>query len=186
MEPDAPLLHTSEADTRHAVSKVSACASATALVGVVALSACGGGSGGAPAAGVPTTTTPPTVVEASRFLGHAGFGGTDTSIAEVVTKGYSTWIADQIAMTRTQTHEAWLIQQGKSSTTSSTDGANIWLNTIWRKMFSSPDVLEGFTDLRCTLGFNILRESVQRVLAVRKTDRSAAMSRLPLMQLSMT
>ena len=98
-----------------------------------------GSSGSGSSSGV--IATPPTAVEASRFLGQAAFGGNDTSIAEVVSKGYSAWITDQIGMPRSQTHKEWLIAQGKHATASNADGSMVWLNTIWRKAFSSPDVL---------------------------------------------
>lgn len=147
---------TSEMDLEQ--SKLQSPAKTTLTVAAVAaLAACGGGSdddgnsglggssgssgssGRGSSSGV--VATPPTAVEASRFLGQAAFGGNDTSIAEVVSKGYSAWITDQIGMPRSQTHKEWLIAQGKHTTASSADGSMVWLNTIWRKAFSSPDVL---------------------------------------------
>lgn len=84
-------------------SKLQSPAKATLTVAAVAaLAACGGGSdaGGSSSSGSGSSSgvvaTPPTAVEASRFLGQAAFGGNDISIAEVVSKGYSAWITDQI------------------------------------------------------------------------------------------
>lgn len=101
---------TSEMDLEQ--SKLQSSTKTTLTVSAVAaLAACGGGSdadsnsglggssssvssGSGSSSGV--VATPPTAVEASRFLGQAAFGGNDTSISEVVSKGYSAWITDQI------------------------------------------------------------------------------------------
>lgn len=123
----------------------------TLAIATGALAACGGGaSGDAP----PTDSEKSAAVEniyvvddsanaaqASRFLSQAAFGGNDTSIAEVQSLGLTRWINQQIGMARTQSHKDWLIQYGKHTTASNMDGSNLWVNTIWRKTMSSPDVL---------------------------------------------
>jgi uncharacterized protein (DUF1800 family) len=78
--------------------------------------------------------------EASRFLGQAGFGATDTQIARVQTMGYSGWLDEQFATPRTQGHYDWMVASGYAVTTniSNFNGTD---NTLWRKLISSPDVL---------------------------------------------
>jgi uncharacterized protein (DUF1800 family) len=112
------------------------------------LAACGGGGGGdspAPAPVAPAPPAPPaaptiSAAEASRFLGQAGFGGTDAQIARVQALGYGSWLDDQLAAPRTQGHYDWMVERGYAVTGnlfnfSGTD------NTLWRKLISSPDVL---------------------------------------------
>ena len=88
----------------------------TSLLGL-ALVACGGGGGDASTAPLggsplPTPTTPtspntPTSpaplakAEASRFLGLASFGATDSSIDDVVRLGYRGWVDEQLTLPQT-------------------------------------------------------------------------------------
>lgn len=129
-------------------------AGAAALAALLA--ACGGGgSEGAPpvaappppvAAPPPPVAAPPPPVagvssaDASRFLGQAGFGGSDAGIARVQSLGYSGWLDEQLAAPRTQSHYDWMLAGGYAVDTNifSFSGTD---NTLWRKFVASPDVL---------------------------------------------
>lgn len=117
-----------------------------ALTGAALLAACGGGGGDSPAP-VPAPTTPASpaattisAAEASRFLGQAGFGGTDAQIGRVQALGYGAWLDEQFAAPRTQGHYDWMVERGYAVTTNifNFNGTD---NTLWRKLISSPDVL---------------------------------------------
>ena len=117
---------------------------AVALGSAALLAACGGGGGDspAPAPAPPAPPAAPTIsaAEASRFLGQAGFGGTDAQIGRVQALGYGGWIDEQFAAPRTQGHYDWMVEKGYAVTTNinSFNGTD---NTLWRKLISSPDVL---------------------------------------------
>ena len=114
-----------------------------ALGSAALLAACGGGGGESPApppAPAPPAAASVSAAEASRFLGQAGFGGTDAQIGRVQALGYSGWLDEQFAAPRTQGHCDWMVERGYAVTAninnfSGTD------NTLWRKLLSSPDVL---------------------------------------------
>ena len=117
-----------------------------ALGSAALLAACGGGGGGggdsaasAPAP-VPPVAAPISAAEASRFLGQAGFGGTDAQISRVQALGYSGWLDEQFAAPRTQGHYDWMVEKGYAAAANinSFSGTD---NTLWRKLISSPDVL---------------------------------------------
>ncbi len=117
---------------------------AAALGSAALLAACGGGGGDSPAPApvVPAPPAPPTIsaAEASRFLGQASFGGTDTQIGRVQTLGYSGWLDEQFAAPRTQGHYDWMVEKGYAVVTNifNFNGTD---NTLWRKLISSPDAL---------------------------------------------
>ena len=117
---------------------------AVALGSAALLAACGGGGGGDSPAPAPTPA-PPAVAsiseaQASRFLGQAGFGGTDAQIGRVQALGYSGWLDEQFAAPRTQGHYDWMVAANYAVATNinSFSGTD---NTLWRKLISSPDVL---------------------------------------------
>ncbi len=117
---------------------------AAALGSAALLAACGGGGGDSPAPApvVPAPPAPPTIsaAEASRFLGQASFGGTDTQIGRVQTLGFSGWLDEQFAAPRTQGHYDWMVEKGYAVVTNifNFNGTD---NTLWRKLISSPDAL---------------------------------------------
>ena len=133
---------------RGAAAGVSRTAGAAAFAALLA--ACGGGGGSAGALPVaapppPVAAPPPPVAsissaEASRFLGQAGFGGSDVAIARVQSLGYSGWLDEQFAAPRTQSHYDWMLAGGYAVDTNifSFNGTD---NTLWRKFIASPDVL---------------------------------------------
>ena len=108
------------------------------------VAACGGGGGESPAPASVTLAPPaaPTITaaEASRFLGQAGFGGTDAQIGRVQALGYSGWLDEQFAAPRTQGHYDWMVAANYAVATNinNFNGAD---NTLWRKLIGSPDVL---------------------------------------------
>lgn len=111
------------------------------------LAACGDGSGGStPATG--TAPSAPVVVapaaintaQASRFLAQTTMGATRAMIDTVVSRGFSGWIDDQVALPRATTHWDWLVANGY------TVAANInsetgFDQTMWRQMIVEPDQL---------------------------------------------
>jgi uncharacterized protein (DUF1800 family) len=125
-------------------STTAAAPSTAALAASLAVAACGGGGGGG-ASDTTTAPAPPPVAsisaaEASRFLGQAGFGATDTQIARVQALGYSAWLDEQMAMPRSQSHYDWMLANGYAvdANINSFSGTD---NTLWRKLIGSPDVL---------------------------------------------
>ena len=115
---------------------------AVALGSAALLAACGGGGDSpapAPAPAAPAAA-PVTPAEASRFLGQAGFGGTDAQIGRVQGLGYSGWLDEQFAAPRTPGHYDWMVEKGYAAATNifSFNGTD---NTLWRKLIGSPDVL---------------------------------------------
>ena len=111
-------------------------------VGALALSACGGGGGGdspsAPASAPAVASI--TAAEASRFLGQAAFGGTTAEIGRVQALGYGGWLDEQFNAPRTQSHYDWMVERGYA-VEANYNNFNGTDNTLWRKLFSSPDVL---------------------------------------------
>lgn len=108
------------------------------------VAACGGGGGDSPAPASVTLAPPaaPTITaaEASRFLGQAGFGGTDAQIGRVQALGYSGWLDEQFAAPRTQGHYDWMVASNYAVATN-INNFNGVDNTLWRKLIGSPDVL---------------------------------------------
>lgn len=114
---------------------------AAALGSAAVMAACGGGGGDS---AVPAPVAPAaasvSAAEASRFLGQAGFGGTDAQIGRVQALGYSGWLDEQFTAPRTQGHYDWMVEKGYAAATNifNFTGTD---NTLWRKLISSPDVL---------------------------------------------
>ncbi|MBX9797562.1 DUF1800 family protein [Sphingomonas sp.] len=114
-----------------------------------ALAACSGGGGGGAVAVAPTPTPaptpapppPPTIsaAQASRFLQQASFGATGADIDAVQSRGFSTWIDDQIALPRTA-HWDWLVANNYTATTFQNNSQG-FDNSVWRQMISEPGQL---------------------------------------------
>ena len=122
----------------------------SASVAASALAACGGGGEASPPIAPPPAAPPPTPVpppvtdidveQASRFLGQAAWGGTESQIAVVRSLGYAAWLDAQIALPLTQSHFDWMLVKGYGDVAniSNFNGVD---NTLWRKFISSPDSL---------------------------------------------
>jgi uncharacterized protein (DUF1800 family) len=118
---------------------------ALASLSVLALAACGGGGGGGGADPGPVASPPPpaasiSAADASRFLGQAAFGGSDTSIARVQALGYSAWLDEQLALPVTDSHADWMTANGYVVEANINSFAGVD-NTLWRKLISAPDML---------------------------------------------
>jgi uncharacterized protein (DUF1800 family) len=117
-------------------------AGAAAVSAAALLAACGGG-GSSESTPPPPPPPPaaPTAAEASRFLGQAGLGATDSEITRVQSLGYAGWLADQAAQPRTQSHYDWMVARGYASDLTSTISFTGTDYSLWRKLISSPDQL---------------------------------------------
>ena len=143
-----------DADSAHAnAAKLSTALAASALV-----AACGGGGGGgattgtAPGTGTTTPaaspgltyTTAATDEEASRFLLQAQFSASDAEIASVRTKGYATWLREQMATPAGTTGFTWLDQRGYgtiSATTNYYDNSYPGDYMLWNQLMTSGDAV---------------------------------------------
>lgn len=145
-----------DADSAHAnAAKLTAALAASALV-----AACGGGGGGgggsttgtAPGTGATTPaaspglayTTAATDEEASRFLLQAQFSASDAEIASVRTKGYATWLREQMATPAGTTGFTWLDQRGYgtiSATTNYYDNSYPGDYMLWNQLMTSGDAV---------------------------------------------
>jgi uncharacterized protein (DUF1800 family) len=127
---------------------------ALALVGLLALAACGGGGGGGsstpPVNPPPAVEKPATRDEAARFLTQATFGPTDADIDRLMLIGYAPWIDEQLALAfdSTNTHRAhWeaadaaLKAANPTATTPPTAGQNEVFESFWKKAITAPDQL---------------------------------------------
>jgi uncharacterized protein (DUF1800 family) len=103
------------------------------------LTACGGGTADNVGGGNTSTITldPPTPAKSANFLAQAGFGGTLSDIDQVLQLGFEGWLDKEINQAPSQSHIDWLIEKGFAKENS----AARWPNTLWRKLFSSPDTL---------------------------------------------
>ena len=125
-----------------------------AALAALALAACSGGQGGGsggtathaePAAsGVKGEIAPkPTAAEAARFLTQATFGATDDSIAAVQASDYSAWIAQQMAMPVSASHQAFvenrLVALQAAGQTKLT--ATEFYESFWSQAATAPDQL---------------------------------------------
>jgi uncharacterized protein (DUF1800 family) len=83
-----------------------------AFVFAIALSLSGCGGGGSSPAPTPTPTPAPTptvtAASAARFLTQASFGPTDASIATVQSSGISGYLASQVGMTPSASHQTFV------------------------------------------------------------------------------
>mgnify|MGYP000235129663 CR=1 FL=1 len=118
---------------------------ATALGSAALMAACGGGGGDSAVPAAAPAPAPPaaasvSAAEASRFLGQAGFGGTDAQIGRVQALGYGGWVDEQFAAPRTLGHYDWMVEKGYAVTANINNFTGTD-NTLWRKLISSPDVL---------------------------------------------
>jgi uncharacterized protein (DUF1800 family) len=89
-------------------------------------------------------TIAPTPTQASRFLGQAAFGGNQQSINEVIALGYIGWLNRQFALPSSTSHKDWLIAKGfhvPDAANANRNGITGSRNSLWQKLFSSPDVL---------------------------------------------
>ena len=127
-----------------------------AVMPAVFLAACGGGGGGGGGAGGGISDTSPspsstpnsspatptlTSEQASRFLGQAAWGANPSTLKAVTDQGLSSWLAQQMAMSLTQSMTSWLIEKGYTDATVSgnINGDGGWTGAIWNKLFTAPD-----------------------------------------------
>ena len=109
------------------------------------LASCGGGGGG----GAPATATGPTPVvisdaEAARLVTQATFGVTDSDIEQVKSKGYSTWVSDQLALAPSASHQAFVerrLTEIQVTNARATITATEFYQSFWSQAASSPDQL---------------------------------------------
>ena len=125
-----------------------------AVMPAVFLAACGGGGGGGAGGGISDTSPSPsstpnsspatptlTSEQASRFLGQAAWGANPSTLKAVTDQGLSSWLAQQMAMSLTQSMTSWLIEKGYTDATVSgnINGDGGWTGAIWNKLFTAPD-----------------------------------------------
>jgi len=110
------------------------------------LAACGGGGGGGGSS--PTTTGPAPIVisdaEAARLVTQATFGVTDSDIEQVKSKGYSTWVSDQLALAPSASHQAFVerrLTEMQVTNARATITATEFYQSFWSQAASSPDQL---------------------------------------------
>ena len=125
------------------------------------LTACGGGGSSSPSAvpdpGSPSTgtgtgsnTTPPVTstlytaaqIDASRFLRQASWGGTASEIKDVAALGPAVWLNGQMNQPLSNNMTRWLITKGVNDSTnnSNVNGDGGWVQMMWWKLFSAPDL----------------------------------------------
>ncbi len=114
------------------------------------LSACGGGGGGTTDStaitGNSPTTTPNTntpQIETARFLRQASWGATLAEINEVAAVGAQTWLNGQFNQPLSLNMTRWLIDKGFNdpSVNANVNGDGGWVQAMWCKLFSAPDVV---------------------------------------------
>jgi len=115
------------------------------LAPALLLAACGGGSGestgpSAPSGSVKVVPAAITPTQASRFLAQSTMGATRTMIDTVISRGFSGWIDDQMAMPRATSHWDWLVANGFSDS-SYMNGQAGFDQTMWRQLIVEPDQL---------------------------------------------
>ena len=137
-----------------------------AITSAALLAACGGGSDGSVAAGnpapapglpAPSTTsptspaapaglyafaTPATPEDAARFLLQAQFNASDADIASVQSKGYASYLNEQITAPASQTGVDWLNARGYNVVDNLTRYYDISYPgdyMIWSQLMTSPD-----------------------------------------------
>ncbi|MBJ7257618.1 MAG: DUF1800 family protein, partial [Akkermansiaceae bacterium] len=125
-----------------------------AVMPAVFLAACGGGGGGGAGGGISDTSPSPsstpnsspatptlTSEQASRFLGQAAWGANPSTLKTLTDQGLSSWLAQQMAMSLTQSMTSWLIEKGYTDATVSgnINGDGGWTGAIWNKLFTAPD-----------------------------------------------
>jgi len=82
-------------------------------------------------------------IEAARFLRHASWGGTLNEIKDVVSTGFNSWLVTQVSQPLSNNMSSWLIEKGFNDATVSgnVNGDGGWVQAIWWKLFSAPDLL---------------------------------------------
>jgi len=110
------------------------------------LAACGGGGGGGGSS--PTVTGPTPVVisdaDAARLVTQATFGVTDADIEQVKSKGYSSWVSDQLALAPSASHQAFVerrLTEMQVTNAKATITATEFYQSFWSQAASSPDQL---------------------------------------------
>ncbi len=121
------------------------------------LTACGGGGSSTPTAapdpvspGTGSNTTPPVTpplntaaqIDAARFLRQASWGGTAAEIKDVAALGPATWLNGQLNQVMSNNMTRWLIAKGFNDSTNSSNvnGDGGWVQAMWWKLFSAPDL----------------------------------------------
>jgi uncharacterized protein (DUF1800 family) len=112
------------------------------------LTACGGEGSASPASNAasnsPNGNSTPTALQldASRFLRQASWGATPAEINDVVAIGAAKWLNGQLNQPMSHTMTRWLIDKGFNDSTvnSNVNGDGGWVQAIWWKLFSSPDL----------------------------------------------
>lgn len=129
----------SQASSNEGVSEL---ARGAALIGALAVEACGGGGGGGGGGG---TSPPPaptmTEAQAARFLLQAQFSAPDGDIASVRSQGFTAWLNAQFNTAPSLTGVDWLTSQGYNSITS--EARYFWPQfgdfMIWNQLLATPD-----------------------------------------------
>ena len=91
----------------------------------------------------PIEKIPPTEQDAARFLMQASFGGTYEQIQTVRTKGFETWLDDELnsPWVEDNSHFNWFYNHGYMQA----DTLNMQTlgldNSLWRKLIAAPDLL---------------------------------------------
>ena len=89
------------------------------------------------------TDAPSTDAEAARFLLHAQFSASEEEIAAVKTKGYATWLDEQLALPNSQSGWDWLVSKGYSVIDTNeyffATGVNNYM--VWYQLIKSPDAV---------------------------------------------
>jgi uncharacterized protein (DUF1800 family) len=115
----------------------------------LALAACGGGGSTGTSSGGGTATEPPPVVvvpaavtstQASRFLSQASMGTTSVGIQSVVSRGFSGWLDDQLALPRATSHWDWLVANGYGAAANINNETG-FDPTMWRQLIAGEDQL---------------------------------------------
>jgi len=131
-------------------SRSAECSIPSSLTGTIiatapflALAACGGGDSGS--TGTPPPPPPPVVVaptstQASRFLAQSSMGSSRADVDAVVSTGYDSWIANQLAMPRAITFWDWLVGAGYNNATN-INTENGYNSAVWRQLISGQDQL---------------------------------------------
>jgi uncharacterized protein (DUF1800 family) len=136
-------------------------ASAAIMASTVILTACGGGGSSStvvPDASQNTVTTtgsntgttppvyPPTFttaqIDASRFLRQASWGATASELKDVAALGPAVWLNGQLNQVLSNNMTRWLITKGFNDSTnnSNVNGDGGWVQAMWWKLFSAPDL----------------------------------------------
>lgn len=108
----------------------------------LAVAACGGGGeeeAADSAAPATTTAAPPTDAEAARFLLQAQFSASDEDISAVKTKGYSTWLNDELARADSGASWDWMIGRNYTLKDLRTAGGFVCDQIAWQQLLATPD-----------------------------------------------